>query len=110
MFGYLFWILLALLGIGVAAAAFALWDRVRDLLAQWLREMGWHKSVLMDALIRFDLVAGKVRARLFATTRQTGKVKIDETVYRLDQIDDAEVLAELRDRGLARRDVLNLMN
>jgi NADH:ubiquinone oxidoreductase subunit 5 (subunit L)/multisubunit Na+/H+ antiporter MnhA subunit len=110
MFQYLFWIILVLLGLGAAAAALAIWDQVRDKLAAWLRSMGLHNSALMDAVVYFDTIAGKVRSRLFATTHQTGKVMIDETTYRMDQIDDSKVLAELRARGYAERSVLDLVN
>src|ERR1700686_3739097 len=106
---YLIWVILALFGIVVAAAALAIWDQVRDKLAAWLRQIGLHKSALMDAVVCFDTIAGKVRSRLFATTHQTGKVKIDETTYRMDQIDDPQVLAELRKRGYAERSVVNLV-
>ena len=107
---YLFWIILALLGLGAVAAALVIWDQVRDKLAAWLRKMGLHKSALMDAVVCFDAIAGKVRSRLFAITHQTGEVQIDETTYRMDQIDDPKVLAELRKRGYAERSVLNLVN
>src|ERR1700722_16910528 len=75
----------------------------------WLRARGWNKSVLMDALLVLDKLAGKVRCRLFATTRKTGTVQVDETVDRMDQIDDPQVRAELRKRGVAERSVLNLV-
>jgi hypothetical protein len=106
---YVILIILALFGIGAVAAALAIWDVVREKLASWLRKMGLHKSALMDAVIYFDTIAGKVRARLLATTHKTGKVKIDETTYRMDQINDAKVLAELKKRGCAERTVLNLV-
>ena len=106
----LFWFVLALLGIGVAAAALAIWDQIRDKLAAWLRKVGLQKTALMDAVVALDAIAGKIRCRLFATTRRTGKVKIDETTYRMNQIGDAKVLAELRKRGHVEQNVLNLVN
>jgi hypothetical protein len=107
---HLILILLALLGIGAVAVTLAIWNQVRDKLAAWLRKMGLHKSKLMDAVVFFDNIAGKVRSRLFATTRLTGKVEIDETTYRMDQIDDRKVLAELRKRGHTERSVRYLVN
>jgi hypothetical protein len=106
---YVILIILALFGIGAVAAALAIWDQVRDKLAAWLRKMGLHKSALMDAVVYFDTVAGKIRSRLFATTHKTGEVKIDETTYRMDQINDAKVLAELKKRGHAERSIINLV-
>jgi hypothetical protein len=106
---YVILILLALLGIGAVAVTLAIWNQVRDTLAAWLRKMGLHKSKLMDAIIFFDNIAGKVRSRLFATTRRTGKVLIEETTYEINQIDDRKVLAELRKRGHADRSVRHLV-
>lgn len=102
--------ILAVLGSGVAVAAIVFWDDIRDRLAGWLRRMGWQKSALMDALVRLDRLAGQVRCRLLATTRAAATHQIDETHYDMDQIDDAEVKAELLRRGLAERSVLHLVN
>ncbi len=101
---------LALLGIGVVAATLVLWDQIRDKLSAWLRKKRLHKSALMDAVVCLDKVFGKIRCRLFATTRRTGRVKIDETTYRMNQISDHKVLAELRKRGQVEQNVLSLVN
>jgi hypothetical protein len=103
--------IIAAVVIGAAVTAFVFWDDIRDRLAGWLRGMDWHKSVLMDALVRLDIIAGKVRCRLFATVRQTNTVhQIDEKLYDLEQVDDHDVRAELRRRGLVERSVLHLIN
>jgi len=110
MIDALFYAALAALGLGAAVTALVFWDDIRDRLAGWLRQKGLHKSALMDALVRLDDIAGRVRCRLFATARRTGTVRIDETVYDVNQIDDPEVLAELRKRGHAQRSVLHLID
>lgn len=102
--------LAALLGLGAVVTVFVLWDDVRDRLAAWLRKMGLQKSALMDAVVCFDNLVGQIRCRLFVATRTSGTVQIDETSYRLDQISDPEVKAELARRGLATRSVLHLVN
>jgi hypothetical protein len=113
MFQYLFYAVLALLGIGavaVAVTAIVFWDSIRDLLAGWLRSKGLEKTVLMDALIRLDTVMGKVRCQLFATTTNTGTAKIEETTFTMDQIDDPQLREELIRRGLVERNVLHLVH
>ena len=111
MFQYLLYAFVAILGIGTVAAVTAVvfWDDIRDRLAGGLRSKGWHKSVLMDAVVRLDALVGKARRRLLATTN-AGTFEIEETELALDQIDDQEVRAELSRRGFVERSVLHLVD
>lgn len=102
--------IVSVFAVTTVVTGFVLWDDIRDRLASWLRSMGWHKSVLMEALVRLDILARKVRCRLVVTTRQAAATQIGETRYSMDQITDPEVRAELHRRGFAERSVLHLVN
>ncbi len=99
-----------LIATALVAATVIFWDDIRDRVAEWLRNQGLSKSSLMDAWIKLDLFMGKVRCLIFGQTRQHGVQKFSETTYEMDQIQDADVRAELKRRGEAQRNVMNQIN
>jgi hypothetical protein len=107
-------IIAAVVALVVAAGGYLLvryrcWDSIRDQLAGWLRASGLDRSMLMDALVRLDNLVVNVRCRLIGKTRHQGEVLIREEILSPDDIDDPEVLAELRKRGHFEKSVLTLI-
>ena len=92
----------------IAASLFvAFWDDIRERVATWLRNKGLSNSLLMDAWIKLDLIAGRVRCRIFGKTRKYGLQEISEVTYTQDQIEDQEILAELRRRGYCEKNIMS---
>ncbi len=102
-FDVIWWIIAAIIG----GLTVAFWDDVRERVATWLREHGLSKSVLMDAWIKLDQIIGSIRCKIFTRTHQYGVQKISETSFELDEIKDADVLAELQRRGYVEINIMS---
>ena len=100
---------IALLVVGTVAACFAVafWNKIREEVATWLRNNGLSHSALMDAWIKLDLIAGRVRCRIFGKTQKYGTQEISETTYDLNEIDDEDVQRELRARGYSEKNIMS---
>ncbi|MBV8995062.1 MAG: hypothetical protein JO287_15510 [Pseudonocardiales bacterium] len=94
-----------------AALTVSLWHDISDRVASWLRDHGLEKNSLMDAWVLLDNQISGIRAKLRLVTRQHGSHEVVlERTYRLDQIDDPEVRAQLANRSIAQFNVLDLIN
>ncbi|MBV8892270.1 MAG: hypothetical protein JO266_09930 [Acidobacteria bacterium] len=101
----------AVAAVGLAALTVSLWHDISDRVASWLRDYGLEKSSLMDAWVLLDNQISGIRAKLRLVTRQHGSHEVVlERTYRLDQIDDPEVRAQLANRSTAQFNVLDLVN
>jgi G3E family GTPase len=99
-------ILFLLAGTAIAAT---FWDSIREKVAEWLRSAGLQKTKLMSAWIRLDSIVAGVRCRIFVKTVDRKQHQVSEETYTQSQINDADVLAELKRLGHAKRDILQLI-
>ncbi|ATB32110.1 hypothetical protein [Melittangium boletus] len=102
----LLWIVGAVVGVGLVVH---FWDKIRDTVASWLRQLGLDQSRLMDAWILLDRVVSGVRCRIYAKTTQ-GQINVKETSLSMDEIDDQEVLDQLKRRATVKRDVMEYVD
>ena len=103
----MWWFLIpALMGTFIVAAVF--WDDIKETVASWLRRHGLSNSYFMDVWIQLDRVMGYVRGRIYGRSWE-GNVQISEEIYEEDQIDDQDVLDELRRRGQSIRNINELV-
>lgn len=95
----------------VSAVAFgtlflvSFWDEIRESVAKKLRNIGWEKSYLMDAWIHLDRIASGIRCKFFLKNKKQ-EIKLFEKKYLIEEIDDPEVLDELKKRGLIEKNIM----
>lgn len=107
------WWLIALLAGGAAVATVAtvaFWDRIREAVTSWLHRNSLARSVLMDAWVWLDRMISGVRARIFVKRRHHERAAcVEEMSLPMSEIDDEDVLYELRRRGRVRVEALHLV-
>ena len=105
------WAIGALVGIGLAALCFSLWDWARDSVAAWLREHGHADSWVMSVVIRVDQVVSKARrkVRIFVKGRTDKRVrKVTETEVDVDDLPD-DVRKQIARNGKYKGDVTTMV-
>jgi len=85
------------------------WDDIVEKVAAWLREHNLEKSHLMRAWVRLDNFVSSVRRKIFVKKRYGGTVTVSEEVVDKDEVDDPDVLEELRKRGHYEQDILDMI-
>lgn len=103
------YVVAGLLGVATVVAIITFWDKVRDTVANWLRQKGLENNIFMDAWIKLDSIISGVKGKIFVKTQRIGQVKISEETYALDEIDDPEVHAELEKKGYVNRNIMNYL-
>ncbi len=93
----------------VAHVVVKFWDEIRNSVAAWLRRLGLSRSRLMDAWVLLDRVVSGVRCRFIAKTTQA-EVKVEESLLSMDEIDDPEVVAQLKRNSEVKRDAMTYVD
>lgn len=103
MIGNLAW---WLAGLVAGALVVTYWDELSDAVAGWLREHGLENGALMEAWIRLDSLATRIRARIFVRTRQHGRVQVQETTLTPEQVEELGLSSPLRRHGHVEASIL----
>jgi hypothetical protein len=89
-----------------AGAAVTFWDSIRTVITGWLHRHGLDRSALMEAVIRFDKLAVKVRRRITVRTSRGVEI-ISEEQLSIDQIDDPQLRALVQQHSQVDVDILH---
>ena len=97
--------------VGGVVLTLVFWEWVVETITDWLHRHNLNKSVLMDAWVRIERFGTRARALVYTKKKgQRRVVKVEERELDMDEIDDEEVLVELRRRGKAKRNVMHLID
>lgn len=110
MWGIIAAVLTAIVVGGITTAVVLNWDEIREEVKDWLHEQGLNNTLLMDAWVEISQFADAVVKKVKVRTATTGEQTVSEKTYRLDEVDDPDVLAALKRNGYYRKNIMDMFS